>query len=200
LNHELSIKLCYFLYTIIKKKVINSQLTNHWFTRGILALEVLIKRSARRKKTIQARMVGGKMEVLAPASISDAVLQGHIEKLRSKLEMRVYPKDDVHLHERACLLNSRYFQGVLIWNSIQYSSNQERRRGSCNCTARTIRISSKLASLPQWVEDYVIVHELAHLLEPNHGKRFKALVRRYPLAERAIGFLIAIEMQLEVRQ
>ncbi len=76
-------------------------------------MEVLIKRSARRKKTIQARMVGGKMEVLAPASISDAVLQGHIEKLRSRLEKRVYPKDDDHLHERASLLNSRYFQGSL---------------------------------------------------------------------------------------
>ncbi|MDD2756657.1 MAG: M48 family metallopeptidase, partial [Methanothrix sp.] len=109
-------------------------------------------------------------------------------------EKRVYPKDDHHLHERAGLLNSRYFQGSLRWNSIRYSTNQERRRGSCNCTARTILISSKLASLPQWVEDYVIVHELAHLLEPNHGKRFKALVHRYPLAERAIGFLIATEM------
>lgn len=161
--------------------------------QGIIAMEVLIKRSARRKKTIQARMVGGKMEVLAPASISDSALQGHIEKLRSRLEGRVYPKDDLHLHERASLLNSRYFQGNLTWNSIQYSTNQERRRGSCNCTARTIRISSKLSKLPQWVEDYVIVHELAHLLEPNHGKRFKALVHRYPLAERAIGFLIATE-------
>ena len=66
-----------------------------------IALEVLIKRSARRRKTIQARMVGGKMEVLAPASISDAALQGHIEKLRNRLEKRVYPKDDDHLHERA---------------------------------------------------------------------------------------------------
>jgi len=161
--------------------------------QGTIAVEVLIKRSARRRKTIQARMVGGNMEVLAPAAISDAALQGHIEKLRSRLEKRVYPKDDSHLHERASLLNSRYFQGNLTWNSIQYSTNQERRRGSCNCTARTIRISSKLAKLPQWVEDYVIVHELAHLIEPNHGKRFKALVHRYPLAERAIGFLIATE-------
>jgi len=39
----------------------------------------------------------------------------------------------------------------------------------------------------------VIVHELAHLIEPNHGKRFKALVRKYPLAERAIGYLMASE-------
>jgi hypothetical protein len=59
--------------------------------------------------------------------------------------------------------------------------------------ARTIRISNKLANLPQWVEDYVIVHELAHLIEPNHGPRFKILVHRYPLAERAIGFLMASE-------
>ena len=49
-------------------------------------MEVVIKRSARRKKTIQARMVGGRMEVLAPARISDAALQGHIEKLRARLE------------------------------------------------------------------------------------------------------------------
>ena len=156
-------------------------------------MEIMVKRSARRRKTIQARMVGGKMEVLAPASISDAALQGHIEKLRSRLENRVYPKDDSHLHERANIMNQRYFQGSLAWNSIQYSTRQERRRGSCNCAARTIRISDRLARLPQWVEDYVIVHELAHLIEPNHGKRFKALVRRYPLAERAIGFLMASE-------
>jgi predicted metal-dependent hydrolase len=158
-------------------------------------MEVVVKRSARRRKTIQARMVGGKMEVLAPACISDAALAGHIEELRTRLDKRVYPKDDDHLHERASLLNKKYFQGSLIWNSIKYSTNQEHRRGSCNCAAKTIRISSKLASLPQWVEDYVIVHELAHLLEPNHGKRFKALVHRYPLTERAIGFLIACESQ-----
>ena len=156
-------------------------------------MEILIKRSARRRKTIQARMVGGTMEVLAPASISDAALQVHIAKLRSRLENRVYPKDDAHLHERASILNRKYFQGSLAWNNIQYTKRQERRRGSCNCAARTIRISDRLASLPQWVEDYVIVHELAHLIEPNHGKRFKALVHRYPLAERAIGFLIASE-------
>ena len=156
-------------------------------------MEVVIKRSARRRKTIQARMVGGVTEVLAPAKISDAALAGHIQKLRSRLERQTYSKDDHHLHERACFLNQRYFQGSLVWNSIQYSSNQERRRGSCNCLARTIRISTNLALLPQWVEDYVIVHELAHLIEPNHGPRFKALVHRYPLAERAIGFLMAGE-------
>lgn len=60
-------------------------------------MEIVVKRSARRKKTIQARMVAGKMEVLAPASISDAALRVHIEKLQNRLEKRIYPKDDLHL-------------------------------------------------------------------------------------------------------
>jgi predicted metal-dependent hydrolase len=156
-------------------------------------MEVVVKRSKRRKKTIQARMIEGRMEVLAPAYISDASLQDHISRLQARLVKKDGARDDAHLDARAGYLNKKYFQGCLTWDSIQYSLRQERRRGSCNCTAKTIRISQKLSGLPQWVEDYVIVHELAHLLEPNHGKRFRALVRRYPLAERAIGFLIASE-------
>lgn len=137
-------------------------------------------------------MVEGRMEVLAPATISDAALKVHIEELKCKLLRKSDAKGDHHLEERARIMNERYFSGILSWKSIGYSDNQERRRGSCNCTARTIRISSKLSHLPQWVEDYVIVHELAHLIEPNHGKNFKALVKRYPLAERAIGFLAPV--------
>ncbi|MDD4653391.1 MAG: M48 family metallopeptidase [Methanothrix sp.] len=156
-------------------------------------MEVIIKRSKRRKKTIQARMIQGKMEVLAPAHISDGVLQDHISRLKARMAEREYPRSDEHLQARASLLNQKYFCGTLNWNSICYSPRQEHRRGSCSVNARTIRISERLAKYPQWVEDYVIVHELAHLLEPNHGKEFKALVRQYPLAERAIGFLMATE-------
>lgn len=156
-------------------------------------MEVVIKRSNKRKKTIQARMVGGRMEVLAPSYISDAALQDHIARLQARLVKSDAPRNDDHLQARASHLNKKYFHGTLTWNSITYSTRQERRRGSCNYTTKTIRISNRLAGLPQWVEDYVIVHELAHLIEPNHGKRFKSLVRKYPLAERAIGYLMAAE-------
>ncbi len=157
-------------------------------------MEVVVKRSKRRRKTVQARMVEGKMVVLAPASLSEAALKDHIANLRARLEKREAPRDDAYLDARARYLNRKYFRGDLSWESIRYSTRQERRRGSCNHTARTLLISQRLAGLPQWVEDYVIVHELAHLVEPNHGTRFKALVRRYPLSERAIGFLMASEM------
>jgi predicted metal-dependent hydrolase len=55
-------------------------------------------------------------------------------------------------------------------------------------------VSSRLAAYPVWVLDYVLVHELAHLIEREHNTTFDALVDRFPLAERAKGFLIAKDL------
>ncbi|TML63398.1 MAG: M48 family metallopeptidase [Actinobacteria bacterium] len=75
--------------------------------------------------------------------------------------------------------------------SICWVDNQEHQWGSCTPDDGTIRISSRMATYPRWVLDYVIVHELAHLVRTPHDAEFNALVDRYPLAERARGFLIA---------
>src|SRR5919112_1258544 len=49
--------------------------------------------------------------------------------------------------------------------------------------------SAQLQGMPGWVVDYVLLHELAHLLESGHTPTFWRLVERYPKAERARGFL-----------
>jgi predicted metal-dependent hydrolase len=72
--------------------------------------------------------------------------------------------------------------------------NQQRRWGSCTPADRSIRLSSRLQGMPEYVVDYVLVHELAHLVEPSHDARFWALVARYPRAERARGFLEGVEL------
>jgi len=53
----------------------------------------------------------------------------------------------------------------------------------------SIRVSERLRSVPSWVLDYVLVHELAHLRVPGHDAAFWSLVTRYPRAERARGYL-----------
>jgi hypothetical protein len=98
---------------------------------------------------------------------------------------------DGGLQRRAQELNRKYFGGALSWRSITYVTNQRERYGSCTVDDGTIRLSDVLAGMPAWVRDYVIVHELAHLLVADHSRAFWKLVRRYPQTERAIGFLIA---------
>jgi predicted metal-dependent hydrolase len=158
---------------------------------------VRIIRSQKRNKTVHARMVDGVMEVRAPVEMSDEELAPIVEKLRKRMQRRQAKKtlDDGDLEKRAADLNQRYFGGKFTWESIRWVTNQEKRYGSCTPANRTIRISHRLAQTPDFVLDYVIVHELAHLLEANHGPRFWKLVNRYPKTERARGYLMALGLE-----
>jgi predicted metal-dependent hydrolase len=51
--------------------------------------------------------------------------------------------------------------------------------GSCNASARTIRLNTELAKKPRECLEYIIVHEMVHLLEPTHNARFIALMDRH---------------------
>ena len=156
-------------------------------------MEIRIIRSKRRRKTVQARERGGILEILAPDHMSDRKLQPIIKDLAARFNRRkeLSKLDDQALEKRANFLNGEYFQNLLQWESIRWVANQDRRHGSCNTDRGTIRISHRIAEMPRFVQDYVIVHELAHLIEPNHGQRFWDLVYQYPRAERARGYLMA---------
>jgi predicted metal-dependent hydrolase len=91
--------------------------------------------------------------------------------------------------ERAAALNERYLGGCATPASVRWVDNQLTRWGSCTPADRSIRLSTRLQGLPPWVVDYVLVHELAHLVEVGHTAAFWSLVDRYPKAERARGFL-----------
>jgi len=160
-------------------------------------MEVRIIRSAKRKKTVQARKVDNVLEILAPAHLSDEQLRPHVENLRKRLLQREQAEslDDGALQRRALEINRTYFDGRLEWESIHWVSNQDRRHGSCSPRRGIIRISHRIAGMPKFVLDYILIHELAHLIEPNHGRNFWRLVNRYPKAERARGYLMAVGLE-----
>ena len=150
--------------------------------------------SRRRRRTVQARLRSGVLEVLVPESMSLRERNQWVDVMRSRIErqlQRAQPSDR-RLTERAGILNRRYLGGHLRWNSIAFAE-QGRRWGSCTYTAGVIRISSRAAGLPSWVLDYLLVHELAHLAHADHGPAFWELVTRYPLTERARGYLMAVD-------
>lgn len=151
-------------------------------------MQVEVVRSARRRKTVAAREVDGVLRVSIPASMSAAEAAEWVSLMVGRMQRRCQAAT-IDLHRRAELLAERH--GLRRPASIRWVDNQHARWGSCTPSIRSIRISSRLAREPGWVLDYVIVHELAHLEVDDHGPRFWSLVRRYPQAERAIGFLIA---------
>lgn len=149
-------------------------------------LDVEIIRSARRTRTSQARLRGNTLVVRVPAAMSEAEVSRTVEhfterfhRQRSRCDLGEAARALAHTHD------------LPVPAEIKWVTNQASRWGSCTPATGTIRISDRLAEFPDWVLHYVIVHELAHLVEPNHSPAFWALVNRYPLTERARGFLIA---------
>lgn len=114
------------------------------------------------------------------------------KRLVRKITDRVIRKAtsaDIDLNERARQLAARY--GLPEPADVVWSSRQMKRWGSCTPDEGRIRISDRLAEMPGWVLDSVLVHELAHLEVADHGPDFEALVDRYELSERAKGYLMA---------
>jgi predicted metal-dependent hydrolase len=151
-------------------------------------MKVEVVRSPRRRKTVQARQVGGVLRVSIPASMTLVEEAKWVAEMVQRVERRA-SVEMIDLNQRANALAGRY--GLRRPYSIRWVDNQEWRWGSCTPSDGTVRISSRLGREPLWVLDYVIVHELAHLSVSRHDQRFWDIVHRYPLTERARGFLIA---------
>jgi len=140
--------------------------------------------------------VDGRIYVYLPEGLSKEEEKRYVDELVEKVEKRKRRQklnDDGSLTRRAQELNEKYFDGKLEFR-IKYVTNQSSKSGSCTPATKTIRISDRVANMPPWVRDYVIIHELAHLVQPNHSREFWKLVNRYRYAERARGYLIAVGM------
>lgn len=153
--------------------------------------EVEVRRSKRRRRTVTAYRENGRVVVCIPGHFSRAEEQRWVATMLSRLaaqEARRRPSDS-ELFRRAEQLSARYLQDRARPSSVRWSSAQRIRWGSCTPDDGSIRISDRLKGVPAWVLDYVLVHELAHLLVSDHSDEFWEIVGRYPQTERARGFL-----------
>ena len=142
---------------------------------------------------------GDRTIVAIPARFTRAQEREWVERMLARLsakEKRRRPSD-AELMERAGALSARYLGGQAAPVSVRWVTNMDRRWGSCSVQDRAIRISDRVRGLPGWVLDYVLLHELAHLLHAGHGPQFWALLESYPRTERARGFLEGVAFSEE---
>ncbi|WP_301127979.1 M48 metallopeptidase family protein [Streptomyces cacaoi] len=152
---------------------------------------VEVRRSARRRRTVSAYREGDRTIVLIPARMSAEEearwVRVMLEKLAAQESRRRLGDED--LAERAAQLSEQYLDGHACPASVRWVTNQNTRWGSCTPAEGSIRLSHRLQGMPEYVIDYVLLHELAHLLVPGHGPRFWRLLEAYPRTDRARGFL-----------
>lgn len=162
---------------------------------------VEVRRSRRRRRTVSAYREHDKVVVLIPARMTRAEEREWVATMVARLERseRRRRPDDEALAARAAELSRRYLAGRATPTVVRWVDNQNSRWGSCTPVDRSIRLSSRLRGMPSWVVDYVLLHELAHLIEPGHDARFWALVDRFPRAERAKGYLEGVEAAIEAQ-
>lgn len=157
--------------------------------------EVEVRRSKRRKQTVSAYRDGEKVVVLIPARMSRTEEKRWVADMLSRLERsetrRRSParESDSALAARCAQLSAEHLDGRARPSVVRWVAPMRTRWASCTPAEGSIRVSRRLQNVPGWVLDYVLVHELAHLLVPGHGSRFWAWVKRYPRTDRAIGYL-----------
>lgn len=148
-----------------------------------------IVRSPRRKRTVSASMREGRVKVMLPQGLTSEEEARLIDDLVDRV-MRKATSREIDLEKRAAELANSYDLPTPV--DVTWSPRQKRIWGSCSPQQGRVRISERLAMVPGWVLDSVLIHELAHIAVPNHGPAFQELISRYELAERATGYLMAL--------
>ncbi|WP_175745300.1 M48 family metallopeptidase [Burkholderia ambifaria] len=107
--------------------------------------------------------------VLAVRSDADAAV-------KAALLARWY-RDQVRL--RAATLVAEWSRILGIASPRVHIQHMKTKWGSCSPARKSIRLNTELAKKPPGCLEYIVVHELVHMLEPTHNERFKALMRTF---------------------
>lgn len=171
-----------------------NDLVLHEHVTGPRGERVLVRRSARRRRTVSISRREGDLLIAIPATFSARQGRQWVTKMVDQLvskEARRAParRSDDELLRMAREVSEAHLGGRAHPTSVTWSARQNQRWGSCTPADGSIRLSYQLQGMPDYVVRSVMMHELVHLLVPGHGSEFKALMANYPQAEKAQGFL-----------
>lgn len=171
-----------------------SDLVLHEHVHGPRGERVLVRRSARRRRTVSMTRRDGDLVIAIPATLSRRQEREWVDSMidqlvRKESRTRRARRSDAGLMAMAREVSEKYLGGRAHPSSVTWSTRQNQRWGSCTPLDGTIRLSHQLQDMPDYVVRAVMMHELTHLLEPGHGPAFQALMAAYPQAEKAKGFL-----------
>lgn len=157
--------------------------------------DVEVRRSTRRRRSVTAYREDGRTIVVVPQRMARADIKPYVDELVGRLQAREKRgrRSDAELMARARQLSRRYLDGRAEPATVRFVSNQRRRWGSCTPVDRSIRLSDRLVPMPEYVVDYVLLHELVHLLVSDHGPAFEAWMQRYPRLLEARAFLAGVD-------
>ena len=125
-------------------------------------------------------------------TVSECDQRPSIELSHKRMILRLRPRTDEH--KRQALVEEWYREQIKtavrsllarwaprIGVKVErfHVQRMKTKWGSCNHTAGTIRLNTELAKKPRECLEYIVVHELIHLLEPTHNARFVALMDRF---------------------
>ncbi len=161
------------------------------------AFLVEVRRSTKRRKTIEAYRKGDTIIVAIPARMSKREEERVVAEMVSKLGKDDLRLTSTELMSRALELNTLYLGNKATPLTVEWSSRMERIWGSCTIEDRAIRLSNRLDDAPRYALDYILLHELVHLIVAGHGPDFKALLSVYPQLERAEGYLEGRQIRLD---
>ena len=153
-------------------------------------------RKERRRRSISAFRQGGVIEIHIPAKMSrrqemEIIPEMIAMVLRREARSR---KTDSQLMQIGSELLTKYLPEFDVKPASINWRDMSERWGSCTTVDRTIRISDRLIGAPQYVLDYIIFHELIHLIIPGHDQSFYDYLNRFTEQGKAEAFLEGFEL------
>ena len=179
---------------LVGSALVETTLEDHTLP-GISEGEIIVIRSARRKKNVSAYRQGGRIVVSIPARMSKAderaMIPEMVAKIRAQEAAATMSEESLSLRVGE-LLTQLAPEITVRPSSVNWRAMRER-WGSCTGADRSIRISDRLKGAPENVLDYVLFHEAIHLHFFDHGPEFKAILARFPEEALAEAYLSGYE-------